>query len=46
MAKELVKVLVSPMTQEEIDKTPFANEKVLEAPGSEPADTEGVEEVD
>ena len=46
MAKELVKVLVSPMTQEEIDKTPFANEKVLEAPGSEPSDIESAEEGD
>jgi hypothetical protein len=34
------------MTQEEIDKTPFANEKVLEAPGSEPSDIESAEEGD
>jgi hypothetical protein len=46
MAKELVKVLASPMTQEEIDKTPFANERILEASGAEPADSESADDVD
>ena len=46
MVRELVKVLESPMTQEEIGKTPFANEKVLEASGSEPADIENAEDID
>ena len=46
MVRELVKVLESPMTQEEIGKTPFANEKVLEASGSEPADNENAEDID
>jgi hypothetical protein len=44
MAKELVKVLDRPMTQEEIDKTPFASEGIADSSEIDSADTDMAED--